>query len=151
MQEFHGEMYETLPEHYPDLAFVRAKDHNDNPVLVIPPNGVAPFWLSSSTLSTWCRFLDGVPSTKDCFLLESTSVWLSFIAVSTYKVLSESKQSVKRKWSTSPKFHPARILHQWYWSTRNIKILIFIQHPFLITRFLKLANSAIVWCVGSLI
>ena len=43
MQEFHSEMYETLPEHYPDLAFVRAKDHNDNPVLVIPPNGVSPF------------------------------------------------------------------------------------------------------------
>ena len=43
MQEFYSEMYETLPEHYPDLVFVRAKDHNDNPVLVISPNGVAPF------------------------------------------------------------------------------------------------------------
>ena len=43
MQEFNSEKYETLPEHYPDLAFVRAKDHNDNPVLVIPPNSVAPF------------------------------------------------------------------------------------------------------------
>ena len=36
-------MYETIPQHYPDLAIVRAKDYNDNPVLVIPPNGVAPF------------------------------------------------------------------------------------------------------------
>ena len=27
MQEFHSEMYKTLPEQYPDLAFVRAKDH----------------------------------------------------------------------------------------------------------------------------
>ena len=43
MQEYHSEMYEMLPECYPDLAFVRAKDHNNNPVLVISPNGVAPF------------------------------------------------------------------------------------------------------------
>ena len=42
MQEFHIEMYETLPEH-PYLAFVRRKEHNDNPVLVIPPDGVVPF------------------------------------------------------------------------------------------------------------
>ena len=43
VQEFRSEMYEMRPEHYPDLAFVRAKDHNNNPVLVISPNGVAPF------------------------------------------------------------------------------------------------------------
>ena len=50
MQEFHSEIYETLPEQYPDLAFVRAKDHNDNPVLVITHRCLAyhpPFGFTS--------------------------------------------------------------------------------------------------------
>ena len=50
LQEFHREIYETLPEQYPDLAFVRAKDHNDTPVLVITHRCLAyhsPFGFTS--------------------------------------------------------------------------------------------------------
>ena len=103
MQEFHSEMYsETLPEHYPDLAFVWAKNYNDNPILVIPPNGVACHF--DLRVQAFQHCLPDAAFWMEFYWLEIVSYWIHFSATivhcSQYTVLSESKQGVKQKRST---------------------------------------------------